>query len=93
MARPIFESGSTMIAEERWHALLTDHILDPAVRAPIEHEAELILQELRDGSGPFTDEWINFRADPAWEVPELMEPYALGGDQWELPIGDQRVRR
>lgn len=73
-----------------YHAL-ADHILDPGVRAPIEAEAELILQELSAGSGPFTDEWIDFRADPGWEFPQLPAQYALGGDQWQLPVGDQPV--
>lgn len=76
--------------DDFYHAL-ADDILDPGVRAPIEAEAELILKELNAGSGPFTDEWIDFRADPGWEVPQLPAQYALGGDQWQLPVGDQPV--
>lgn len=75
-----------------FYRALADDILDPAVRAPIEAEAELVLQELKDCSGPFTDEWTDFRADPAWEFPELPAQYALGGAQWELPVGDRPAR-
>lgn len=71
---------------------LDDHILDPEVRAPIDAETQLIVQEIGSHSGPFSQKWIEFRANPDWTEPTLPAAYAWGGAQWELPMGERLLR-
>ena len=74
-----------------YHRALDDHILDPAVRRPIETETALVLDELDSASGPFSDEWIDFDPEPEWAFPELTVGHAWGGTLWSLPNG-RRLR-
>lgn len=71
---------------------LHDHILDPGVEAPIHAEAEVLLDEISSGTGPFGDDWIDFHADPDWNRPQLSGGYIWGGSEWTLPAGDRLPR-
>ena len=75
-------------ADDFQHAL-GDHILAPEIEAPIRTEAELIIDEIANGTGPFGNDWIAFHADPDWNVPQLPRDYAWGGCEWTLPAGDR----
>ena len=68
---------------------LDDHILDPKIEAPIRAEAEAVLEEIKNGSGPFGREWKDFHPEPEWPEPELPVAYAWGGSEWALAPGER----
>lgn len=71
-------------------ALLDDHTFDPAIRDHVDAEATEVLAELRGRTGPFADEWLDFRPEPEWTVPKLPPTHAWQGSEWTLAPGPPR---
>lgn len=46
-------------------------VIDAELREVLADEAERVLRELADGTGPFDPRWPDFRADAEWPVPVL----------------------
>lgn len=66
--------------EDELVAAIEQGRLDRVQAAQIERHADAAIASFHDGDWPFDEEWVRWRADPAWTVPRL-----AGIDELRLP--------
>lgn len=58
-------------------------IVPGELRGTFAAEADTVLAELAEGSGPFAERSTSFRPDADWLAPQLPPSHVLGGSFWE----------
>lgn len=69
--------GAWVVKDEgEFDELVSRTLIDAATEQRVRQEVTTVADMIESGVEPFNEEWVNWRPDPSWPVPELMDGWA-----------------